>query len=149
MSKIDLSKANVGDKFRTRDGFIMTYYGYVNYKGIDYYLLKGEDCYGLYYNKTGKFILDRDTEYDLVNPALDKQIDELIKEATKHIKENDDAIAEENELQRRQEVLKYADRLFFNQKDTRIELFGYDVAIETAEIIVKSRDKYLKDGKLC
>lgn len=56
-----------------------------------------------------------------------------------------------NELEekRRKEVLKYADMLFFNQKDTRIALFGYDVAIETAEIIVKSRDKYLKDGKLC
>lgn len=54
----------------------------------------------------------------------------------------------ERQLQRRQEVLKYADILFFNQKDTRVALFGYDEAIETAEIIVEARDKYIKEGKL-
>lgn len=149
MSKIDLSKAKIGDMFRTRGGFIRTYDEYVNYKSHNFYLLKDECGNKFYYYQYGGFILDRESEFDLLEQILDKPLDELIEEGTKQIKENDDAIAEEKELQRRQEVLKYADMLFFNQKDTRISLFGYDVAINTAESIVKSRYKYLKDGKLC
>lgn len=146
MSKIDLSQAKVGDKFRTREGQILEYIGE---EGIGAYKLMDENHGVFYYHKKGNFSSLRESDYDLFVQVIDKPLDELIKEATKQIKENDDAIAEENELQRRQEVLKYADMLFFNQKDSRVALFGYDVAIETAEIIVKARDKYLKDGKLC
>lgn len=148
MSNIDLSNAKIGDKFRTKNGQILEYIGEEECYD-DAYKLINETHSVFYYHKKGNFLLHKESDYDLTEQVFDKPLDDLIEEGTRQIKENDDAIAEENELQRRQEVLKYADRLFFNQKDTRIELFGYDVAIETAEIIVKSRDKYLKDGKLC
>lgn len=145
MSKIDLSKAKIGDKFRTRNGFIRTYYECGNYKIINYYLLKDEDGNKFYYHQYGNFIYGKDTECDLVEQVLDKPLDELIEEGTKLIKENDDAIAEENKLQRRHEVLKYADMVFFNKNWEQ----EYINAIETAEYIVNLRNQYLKDGKLC
>ena len=147
MNNIDLSKAKIGDKFRTRDGSVMEYVGYDNF--LDLYIVSSENDKPYPVQKDGRYLSEQECFSDLIVQVLDKPLDELIEEATKQFRENDDAIAEENELQRRQEVLKYADMLFFNQKDTRVALFGYDVAIETAEIIVKSRDKYLKDGKLC
>ena len=147
MSKIDLSKAKIGDKFRTRDGSVMEYVGYDNF--LDLYIVSSENNKPYLVQKDGRYLSERECFSDLIVQVLDKPLDELIEEGTKQFRESRDAIAEENELQRRHEVLKYADMLFFNQKDTRIALFGYDVAINTAECIVKSRYKYLKDGKLC
>ncbi len=146
MSNIDLSKAKIGDKFRTRGGCVVEYVKYENL--LDLYIVSSENDKPYPVQKDGRYLSERECFSDLIVQVLDKPLDELIEEGTKQFRENDDAIAEENELQRRQEVLKYADMLFFNQKDTRLALFGYDVAIETAEIIVKTRDKYLKDGKL-
>lgn len=51
----------------------------------------------------------------------------------------------EFEAKRREEVLKYADMIFFNENWEQ----EYIDAIEMAEGIVEQRDKYLKDGKLC
>ena len=151
MSKIDLSKAKIGDMFQTRNGKIVEYIGVCANKTNDLYALKDEKGFIYYFNEDGSYMTIAEHELDLIEQVFvfNAPLDELIEEETKQIKENDDAIAEEKELQRREEVLKYADMLFFNQKDTRIALFGYDVAIVTAESIVKSRDKYLKDGKLC
>lgn len=150
MSNIDLSQAKIGDKFRTELGYTVTFKGlYKHGKRYKYMFERVDDRYsGCCCDINGVPYKDKEM-YTIAEQVFDKPLDEQIKEATKQFRENDDVITEENELQRRQEVLKYADMLFFNQKDTRIALFGYDVAIETAEIIVKSRDKYLKDGKLC
>jgi hypothetical protein len=80
--------------------------------------------------------------------VIDKPIDELIEEGTKQIKENDDAIAEENELQRRQEVVELAEKLLIrNLKD--LAEYSYDAAFKDAEAFVKLKHKYLKKGKLC
>jgi hypothetical protein len=49
------------------------------------------------------------------------------------------------EAKHREEVLKYADMVFFNKNWEQ----EYINAIETAEYIVNLRNQYLKDGKLC
>ena len=49
------------------------------------------------------------------------------------------------EAKQREEVLKYADMIFFNKNWEQ----EYINAIETAEYIVNLRNQYLKDGKLC
>ena len=149
MSNIDLSQAKIGDKFRTELGYVVIFTGLYQHKRKYKYMFdRVDDKYcGCFCDINGVPFKNKEM-YTIVEHVLDKPLDEQIKEATKQFRENDDVITEENELQRRQEVLKYADMLFFNQKDTRIALFGYDVAIETAEIIVKDRYKYLKEGKL-
>lgn len=49
------------------------------------------------------------------------------------------------EAKHREEVLKYADMVFFNKNWEQ----EYVNAIETAEYIVNLRNQYLKEGKLC
>jgi hypothetical protein len=49
------------------------------------------------------------------------------------------------EAKHREEVLKYADMVFFNKNWEQ----EYINAIETAEYIVNLRNQYLKEGKLC
>jgi hypothetical protein len=51
----------------------------------------------------------------------------------------------ELETKYREEVLKYADMIFFNKNWEQ----EYINAIETAEYIVNLRNQYLKEGKLC
>lgn len=170
---IDLSKAKVGDKFRTKNGLILTYCKRT-YVDSDFHILTHNDGSIDVFYKNGNYLKRSACGLDLAEQVFDDEkdraiIDKILKDVEKVVNGVAEAMPliesatianlsrdplpenrEENyELQRRQEVLKYADMLFFNQKDTRIALFGYDVAIETAEIIVKSRDKYLKDGKLC
>jgi hypothetical protein len=105
--------------------------------------------------RNGRYVLDylsfiRFSKYDFLRVrTVGRKTLEVIEELTETLKSIVGDSVSEEELQRRKEVLKYADMLFFNQKDTRVALFGYDVAIETAEIIVKDRDEYLKEGKLC
>lgn len=83
MSKIDLSKANIGDKFRTRSGCILEYVG----EGPDYnedkYLLEdgGGERFNFY--KYGDYTLTILHDLDLVEQVFDKPLDELIEEATK------------------------------------------------------------------
>lgn len=106
-------------------------------------------------SRNGRYVLDylsfiRFSKYDFLRVrTVGRKTLEVIEELTETLKSIVGDSVSEEELQRRKEVLKYADMLFFNQKDTRVALFGYDVAIKTAEIIVKDRDEYLKDGKLC
>lgn len=153
MSKIDLSKAKVGDKFRTRDGFIMTYYGCVNYKSKNYYLLKDEDYNKFYYHEYGEFMLDRDSEYDLVEQVLDNEKDIATLERDERINLDManvviDIENEQQELQRRQEVVELAEKLWLrNLKD--LAGYSYDAAFKDAETFVELKIKYLKDGKLC
>ena len=142
MSKIDLSKANVGDKFRTREGIVVKYVDYDKY--LDLYIVSSENDKPYAVQKDGRYLCERECFSDLAGQVLDKPLDELIEEGTKQIKENDDAIAEENELQRRQEVVELAERIFTNCENTTIE-----DAFCGAETFIKFKNKYLKEGKLC
>lgn len=142
MSEIDLSKANVGDKFRLKNGVIATYKCYSSYAGA-YVLERGLNLYAANYDGTS---VNGIHEYDVIEQVLDKPLDELIEEGTKQIKENDDAIAEENKLQRRQEVVELADRIFFSERGNR---YSFKECIEVAEHSVNMIKQYLKEGKLC
>lgn len=136
MSKIDLSKAKIGDKFQTRDGQIFEYHGEdLDHRDDKYELIDGQGTIRHFY-QYGEYLYGENNKLDLMEQVIDKPLDS-------------DAIEEEKqELERRQEVLKFADMLFFDQKDTRVALFRYDEAIKVAENIVNIRDKYLKEGKL-
>jgi hypothetical protein len=142
MSKIDLSQANVGDKFRLKNGVIATYKCYSSYSGA-YVLESGLNLYAANYDGTAS---NGRHEHDVIEQVLDKPLDELIEEGTKQIKENDGAIAEGKELQRRKEVVELADRIFFSERGSA---YSFKECIEVAEHSVNMINQYLKEGKLC
>jgi hypothetical protein len=78
MSKIDLSKAKIGDKFRTRDGRVVEYVDYDNF--LDLYIVSSE--YDKLYpvQKDGRFLSEREGFSDLIVQVIDKPIDELIED---------------------------------------------------------------------
>lgn len=144
MSKIDLSKAKIGDKFINREGNV---FELINvYIGCEYsYELK--DAHGRSYSVTnnGSYIEGEENTLDLVAQVFDKPLDELIQEGTKQIKESRDAIEEENEIQRRLEVVELADRIFFSERGSA---YSFKDCIEVAEHSVNMINQYLKEGKL-
>lgn len=149
MNTIDLSKAKIGDKFRTRGGRILEYKGKSDVMIDDNYLFDDkEERRTILLFRNGSYMLTYKHELDLIEQVFDKPLDELIEEATKQFKENDDAIAEENELQRRQEVVELAEKLWLrNLKDWTG--YSYDAAFKDAETFIGLKIKYLKEGKLC
>lgn len=144
MATIDLSQAKIGDKFRAMDGSILTYKRFVSISHECYYELTLDNDYRYFYNRDGRCTLG--SAYDLFEQVLDKPLDELIEEATKQFRENDDAIAEENELQRRQKVVELADRIFFSDRGN---IYSFKECVEIAEYSVNIRNQYLNEGKLC
>lgn len=161
MSKIDLSKANVGDKFRLKNGVIATYKCYSNYPCAHAYIL--ESGLKLYVANCDGTEVNGMHEYDVIEQVLDKPLDELIEEGTKQIKKNDDAIKGEQELQRRQEVVELAEKLVVNEEMMKEhkDLFEAEVyahaktqttypafVIRSAEDFIKYKNQYLKEGKL-
>lgn len=145
MSKIDLSKAKVGDKFRTRIGEVLTYKGvdgYIAKTRSDYHICARPDDYRLTYFDNGKFIFYEEHPYDLVEQVFDngdlldnnisaeegrQAIVEMAKNEYEKAKELGVAIQnlpliveqqkEENlELQRRQEVIALAEKLVVNEE---------------------------------
>jgi hypothetical protein len=150
MNTIDLSKAKIGDKFRIKNGEVVTYKGTdgrIAKSRSDYYVCACSNDAKITYFKNGALLLDEVHPYDLVEQVLDKPLDELIKEATKQFRENDDAIAEERqELQRRQEVVELAERIFFSDRGN---MYSFKECIEVAEHSVNIKNQYLNDGKLC
>ena len=144
MSNIDLSKAKIGDKFRTRDGGVFEYVEYDNLLGL--YIVSSENGNQYPVQKDGRYLRERECFSDLIVQVLDKPIDELIEEGTKQFRESRDAIAEGNELQRRQEVVELAERIFFSDRGN---MYTFKECVEIAENSVNIRNQYLKDGKLC
>jgi rubrerythrin len=161
MSNIDLSKAKIGDKFRTRGGGVVEYVKYENL--LDLYIVSSE--YGNQYpvQKDGRYLRERECFSDLIVQVLDKPLDELIEEGTKQFRESRDAIAEENELQRREEVVELAERLLFMNrmhdayeayiealnKENLHTLISFPLYIlQCAEDFIKYKNQYLKEGKL-
>ena len=145
MATIDLSKAKIGDKFRTNCSLILTYVRSVTVSSEIFYELVSDDGYKQFCNREGRCEPHIGSRCDLVAQVIDKPLDELIKEATKQIKENTDAIAEENELQRRQEVVELAERIFFSDRGN---MYSFKECVEVAEHSVNIRKQYLNEGKL-
>lgn len=143
---IDLSKAKIGDKFRTRDGQILEYSGEnLDHRDDKYELIDGQGFIKHFF-QYGEYLYNEENYLDLIEQVFDKPLDELIEEGTKQFRESGDAIAEENELQRRQEVVELAERIFFSDRGN---MYTFKECVEIAENSVNIRNQYLKDGKLC
>lgn len=152
MSEIDLSKAKIGDKFRTRDGCILKYVGEDSCGLDNKYLL--EDIGGLRYNfyKYGDYMLTMVHCLDLVEQVFDEPLGTMARDIrTNHeMEEVIEVIKEEKqelqELQRREEVVELADRIFFSERGSA---YSFKECIEVAEHSVNMINQYLKEGKLC
>ena len=158
---IDLSKAKIGDKFRTRCGRILEYIGNDSYDIDNKYLLKDENGRQCNFYKHGNYITYGEDDLDLVEQVIDKPLDELIEGGTKQIKENDDAIAEENELKRRQEVVELAEKMLLSESMHKLcitylrgeQYNGSERAtsfhayfLKAAEVFIDYKNEYLKNG---
>lgn len=161
MSKIDLSKAKVGDKFITKGGRILT----LAYQGRKYTLV-GRGCF-VRLNQNGKLYEDNeDSKFDLIEQVFDNgdllepgERGEVLAEMTKseYEKAKESGIdflqvyiaknpEEDNqELPRRQEVVELADRIFFSERGSA---YSFKECIEVAEHSVNVINQYLKEGKL-
>lgn len=144
MSKIDLSKAKIGDKFRTRNGQILEYRGECLELRDDKYKLIDGKGFILYLFQYGEYLYDEEHGFDLVEQVFD---DEKIEREIKSQKEMQEAvwIEYEAELQRRQEVVELADRIFFSERGNT---YSFKECIEVAEYSVNVINKYFKKGKL-
>lgn len=172
---IDLSKAKLGDKFITKEGRILT----LAYQGRKYTLI-GRGCF-VRLNQNGKLYEDNEeSKFDLVEQVFDNgdlldigERGEVLAEMTKseyekakelgidflqvYIEKNPEE-DEKQELQRRQEVVELADRIFtekylqewyqylIDNKTAKTDYVTY--IFELAEKFVNAKDKYLKEGKL-
>lgn len=161
MSNIDLSKAKIGDKFRTEFGYVLELVGLCRRKKYKYILERVDDKYiSRCYDVSGYTDSAYKDEYRLVEQVLDKPLDELIEEGTKQFRESRDAIAEENELQHRKEVVELAEKMYVMFESFRYHLscsgidtsYCYEDLIEKAiirsDLFINRKHKYLKDGKL-
>lgn len=166
MSKIDLRKAKLGDKFITKGGRILT----LAYQGRKYTLI-GRGCF-VRLNQNGKLYEDNEeSKFDLIEQFFDNgdildigERGEVLAEMTKseyekakeldidflqvYIEKNPEEDEKKQELQRRQEVVELAEKLLIrNLKD--LAEYSYYAAFKDAETFVKLKHKYLKEGKLC
>lgn len=168
MSKIDLSKAKIGDKFRTRCDQILEYVGEDLCSFDDKYLLKDVRGRQFYFYRHGKHTLTIVDNLNLVEQVFDDEKDttdlEIVEAMNQAIKEIPEKIAErEQELQRRQEVIALAEKLVVNEEmmKSHRDLFEAEVhdcaktlttypefVIRSAEDFIKYKNQYLKDGKL-
>lgn len=126
MSKIDLSKAKIGDKFRTKNGLIMTYCKRTYVDGNFHILSHNDGSMDVFY-KNGNYLKRSACELDLAEQVFDDEKDTT------------------DLLQRRQEVVKLADRIFFSERGSA---YSFKECIEVAEHSVNMINQYLKEGKL-
>ena len=164
MSKIDLSKAKLGDKFRTRDGSVVEYVGYEDI--LDLYTVSGENNKPYPVHKDGRYLCARESSDDVIVQVLDESLDTIERDVrTNREMEKIVEVAKEEkqELQRRQEVVELAEKLVTNElfavtnhlHDMRelgaaINLDSpTEYAFLIAEEFVNNKSKYLENGKLC
>lgn len=161
MSKIDLSKAKIGDKFRTRNGGVVTYKGTdgrIAKSRSDYYVCACSGDAKITYFKNGVLLLDEEHPYDLVEQVFD---DDKMEREIKSQKEMQEAVGieDEAELQRRQEVVELAEKMYimFENETLRCYLSCNDtycsedlveMTFIRAAFFVNKKHKYLKEGKL-
>lgn len=150
MAAIDLSKAKIGDKFRMKLGWVVKYID-VDYNriGSDIFLLEDEGGAKFYFFKYGNYMSIEEHNFDLVEQVFDETLDTI--ERDERINRDMQKIAEiadeeRQELQRRQEVVELAERIFFSDRGNT---YSFKECVEVAEHSVNIRNQYLKDGKLC
>lgn len=155
MSKIDLSKADVGDYFIRQDHVVVQFTGVVKeINGVKYYKMRVGD-YTHSYKQDGNIdALDMpDSFYKEMH--LVRQVSASEVEMIKH--------AEDIERKRRQEVIALAEKLVVNEEMMKAHrgLFEAEVharakaptsysafVIRSAEEFVKCKEKYLNAGNV-
>ena len=155
MSKIDLSKADIGDYFIRQDHVVVQFTGVVKeIDGVKYYKMRVGD-YTHSYKQDGNIdALDMpDSFYKEMH--LIRQVSESEVEMIKH--------AEDIERKRRQEVIALAEKLVVNEEMMKAHrgLFEAEVharakaptsysafVIRSAEEFVKCKEKYLNAGNV-
>jgi hypothetical protein len=168
MSKIDLSKAKLGDKFRTREGYIVALKDIVRHMGDDVYLLTSPSAFVCVLQDGKIHKGNKASEFDLVEQVFDDEKDttdlERIDAMNQALKEFSEKAAErEKDLQRRQEVVELAERLLFmnrmhdayndyiealNNENLHTLISFPSYILQCAEDFIKYKNQYLKEGKL-
>lgn len=146
MAAIDLSKAKIGDKFRTKGGLILEYIGESSYRINDKYILEVKRCVRFYFYKYGNYMAAGEHRLDLVEQVFNETLDTIERDERRSREMQKFVEDEENqELQRRQEVVELADRIFFSERGSA---YSFKDCIEVAEHSVNMIKQYLKEGKL-
>ena len=155
MSKIDLSKADIGDYFIRQDHVVVQFTGVVKeINGVKYYKMRVGD-YTHSYKQDGNIdALDMPDSF-YKEKHLVRQVSESEVEMIKH--------AEDIERKRRQEVIALAEKLVVNEEMMKAHrgLFEAEVharakaptsysafVIRSAEEFVKCKEKYLNAGNV-
>ncbi|MBE6320132.1 MAG: hypothetical protein E7075_04105 [Bacteroidales bacterium] len=155
MSKIDLSKADVGDYFIRQDHVVVQFTGVVKeINGVKYYKMRVGD-YTHSYKQDGSIdALDMPDSF-YKEKHLIRQVSESEVEMIKH--------AEDIERKRRQEVIALAEKLVINEEMMKAHrgLFEAEVhartkaptsysafVIRSAEEFVKYKERYLNTGNV-
>lgn len=168
MSKIDLSKAKIGDKFRDRQGSLYELIYALKGNHIFRYLLVNEqkdDFY--YYHVDGSFFKYKVSNLDLVEQVFDEPLDTKERDIRTNYemgKAVEVADEEKQELQRRQEVVELARKMLFDdntyqfytqfyvrakQNEGAEQVMTYlQYVMDYAEDCVNKFNQYLKEGKL-
>lgn len=164
MSKIDLSKAKIGDKFRTRAGQILEYIREEQCDDDDKYILSNECGREFHFNEDGNYYLNINCDMDLEEQVFYVSLDmiEIDERKNSEMQKFVDYAKEENqELQRRQEVVELAEKMYimFEKENLRCCLscngsntyYSEDLqgmAFVRASSFVNKKHEYLKEGKL-
>lgn len=146
---IDLSKAKIGDKFLTREGYVVALKDIVQYMGDIIYRLTSPKVFVRVFQNGKMYKGNKASEFDLVEQVFDETFDTTERdERINHEmqKSVEEAREENQELQRRQEVVELAERIFFSDRGS---MYSFKECIEVAEHSVNIRNQYLKEGKLC
>jgi hypothetical protein len=150
MAAIDLSKAKVGDKFRTRYGQIMKYVGEDQDRciGNDKFIFKDEEGNRYHFYENGNYMYPEEHKIDLIEQVFDETLDTIERDERRNseMKEVVEEIEEDQELQRRQYVVELAERIFFSDRGN---IYSFKECVEIAEYSVSIRNQYLNEGKLC
>lgn len=162
---IDLSKAKIGDKFRTKLGYVVIFTGLCRRaKKYKYTFERVDDKYcgfccdinGVSYGNNEMYTIVEqvfdESEKDIATLERDERINLDMANVVRDIENK------QQELQRRQEVVELADRIFtekylqewyqylIDNKTIKTDYVTY--IFEWAEKFVNAKDKYLKEGKL-
>lgn len=128
METIDLSKAKIGDKFKTDSGYVVQFVSLCRGSKYKYYVESADGMCWLRCDSKGNSRVGG-KQYRLIEKVIDKADDKEAKTETK----------------RRKEVVELAERIFFSDRGN---MYSFKECVEVAEHSVNIRDQYLKDGKL-
>ena len=126
---IDLSKAKIGDKFKTDSGYVVQFVSLCRGSKYKYYVESADGRCWLRCDSKGNSRVGG-KQYRLIEKVIDKA----------------DSKEAKSETKRRQEVVELAERIFFSDRGN---IYTFKECVEIAENSVNIRNQYLKDGKLC